>query len=117
MFPSEKTRKLENVHILLWLLKDTFWVLLLKLPGLIMIVPTVGVAAFLVFKARHDAKEFIFNLAVLCWILANSVWMIGEFFFEDGTRNLALVFFILGLGSIGYYYIRYYFIDKGYMKV
>ena len=112
MFPSEKIRKLENVHILLWLLKDTFWVLLLKIPGLIMIVPTIGVAAYLTLKSRHDAKEFIFNLAVLCWILANSVWMIGEFFFDDSTRPIALVFFILGLGSIGYYYARYYFSAK-----
>ena len=109
MFPSEKTRKLENVHILLWLLKDTFWVLLLKIPGLIMIVPTVGVAAFLVVKSRHDTKEFIFNTAVLCWILANSVWMIGEFFFDDGTRNVALVFFTLGLSFISFYYVRFYF--------
>lgn len=101
MFPSEKIRKLENVHILLWLIKDTFWLLLLKIPGLIMIVPTIGVAAFLTIKSRHDAKEFSFNLAVLCWILANSVWMIGEFFFDDTTRPIALVFFILGLGSLG----------------
>jgi hypothetical protein len=31
--------------------------------------------------------------------------MIGEFFFEDTTRPLALVFFMSGLGFIGYYYV------------
>ncbi len=109
MFPSEKIRKLENLHIVFWLVKDTFWVLLFKIPGLIMIVPTVAVAAYLTLKSRHDAKEFSFNLAVLCWILANSIWMIGEFFFDDGTRNFALFFFGCGLFSIGYYYLRFYF--------
>lgn len=37
------------------------------------------------------------NLAVIAWILANSTWMIGEFFFDDGIRPLALVFFGSGL--------------------
>ena len=109
MFPAEKIRTVENLHIFLWLLKDMCWVLLLKIPGLVMIIPTVGVAAYLVIKSRHHTKELLFNLAVLCWILANSIWMIGEFFFDDSTRGYALLFFLLGIGLTCFYYARFYF--------
>lgn len=108
MFPSEKLRSLENVHILLWLLKDLCWVLIWKQLGLIMIIPTIALAAYLAFHSRKNLKEFSFNLAVLFWIFANSVWMIGEFFYDDGTRNIALIFFIGGLLSILFYYARFY---------
>jgi hypothetical protein len=106
MFPTGSIRRLENTHILLWLLKDTFWVLNLKIPGLLMVLPTIAVAVFLTFRAREHIKEFFFNLAVLCWICANSTWMIGEFFFEDSLRFPALLFFISGLVSIGAFYVK-----------
>jgi len=109
MFPSEKTRSLENTHILLWLLKDICWLLIWKVLGLIMIIPTIGVAAFLTFHSRLHPKEFSFNLAVLCWIC--------EFFFDDGTRPIALVFFLLGLSSILYYYFRFYITNRQQNRV
>ncbi len=101
----EKIRKLENTHILLWLIKDACWVMEFKLMGVLMILPTVIVAFYLSFLSRFDRKELLHNLAVCCWILANSVWMIGEFFLNDSTRPAAAVFFLLGLSFVAIYYI------------
>ncbi len=100
-----KIRKLENTHILLWLIKDTCWVLEYKLMGVLMILPTVFVAFYLSYLSRNDRKEFLHNLAVCCWILANSTWMIGEFYLNDSTRPIAAAFFILGLTFVGVYYV------------
>lgn len=38
------------------------------------------------------------------WIIANGVWMGGEFYCEDCTRPYAIVFFSIGITVIGYYY-------------
>ena len=101
----EKIRKIENSHIILWLIKDTFWVMDVKVLGVIMIVPTIAVALYLTIISRRDRKEFLHSLAVCFWILANGTWMIGEFFYEDGLRPYALLFFLAGLLSIGIYYL------------
>ena len=37
-------RRIENLHILLWLLKDVCWALNFHIMGMIMIIPTVTVA-------------------------------------------------------------------------
>jgi len=98
----DQLRKLENVHILLWLLKDTCWIQDWHVAGVSMIVPTVGMAFYITWLSRTETKELLHNLAVCCWIVANSIWMLGEFFLEDSTRPFALVFFLLGLAFIGY---------------
>lgn len=98
-------RKIENLHILLWLLKDLFWVADFKLMGTIMIFPTLAVAFWLTYKMRKEVAELMHNLAVICWILANSTWMIGEFFWNDDTRLYATIFFCTGLGILGVFYV------------
>ncbi len=90
-------RKVENMHIACWLVKDTCWVLDLQLLGIIMIFPTLFIAFFITFKFRKLVSEFYHNLAVCFWIMANTTWMIGEFYFDDSLRPVATVFFIVGL--------------------
>jgi hypothetical protein len=97
-------REYENLHIVMWLLKDTCWVLLWKELGLFMIVPTLAVAFHITWIRRQIKSELFHNLAVSCWITANSIWMIGEFFFDDQLRPLATVFFILGIAAVAIYY-------------
>lgn len=104
-----KIRNLENTHILLWLIKDTCWVLNFKPLGVFMILPTICMAIYLTYLSRLDRKELLHNLAVTCWILANSIWMIGEFFFNDSTRYLAAAFFIIGLICVSLHYIGLFF--------
>lgn len=98
-------RKFENFHILLWLFKDLCWVTLSKTAGIVMIVPTLTLAIYITFTNRSDKAELAHNLAVCFWICANSVWMIGEFFYDDGLRPEAIVFFVLGLMAMLFYYV------------
>ncbi|MCS6820059.1 MAG: hypothetical protein RMJ53_10720 [Chitinophagales bacterium] len=100
-----RLRKTENIHILLWLLKDVCWVADFKTAGMIMAVPTLSVAFYITWKYRSMASELFHNLAVCCWITANIIWMTGEFFFDDNTRPLAICVFIAGLLIVSYYYI------------
>jgi hypothetical protein len=103
MVPA-RVRRFENLHIVLWLLKDTSWVLEWRTAGMIMIIPTVSAAFFITWLSRKNSSELFHNIAVCCWICANSVWMYGEFYYNDGMRGPATVFFILGLISVAIYY-------------
>lgn len=73
--------------------------------GVIMIAPTLAFAIFITWRNRFDKAELLHNLAICFWICANSVWMIGEFYFDDNTRGTAMFFFIAGLISMAYYYL------------
>ena len=98
-------RKMENLHILFWLVKDTCWCLTFKWLGLTMIFPTMLVAILICWRTRNIIAEFTHNLAVIFWIAANSVWMITEFFnYGDEARYYALIPFGLGLSVLIYYY-------------
>lgn len=88
----------------MWLLKDTCWVLSYKTAGMFMIIPTISVAVYLTYKLRKTTTELLHNLAVCSWIIANSVWMTGEFYAEDSYRPYATVFFGIGLLLMAYYY-------------
>ncbi|MCS6935560.1 MAG: hypothetical protein NZM35_10495 [Chitinophagales bacterium] len=105
-------REFENLHIVLWLLKDFCWVSEFKIAGMIMVLPTVGVGIYITWLSRFTRSDFYHNLAVCCWIIANCVWMTGEFFFNDGTRPLAKVFFISGLVLVSLYYLVFLRRDK-----
>ena len=76
-----------------------------KIPGLIMIIPTISVALHITWLYRQSSSELYHNLAVVSWIMANSVWMIGEFFFNDTLRPVAAVFFVIGLLLVLVYYL------------
>lgn len=100
-------RQYENLHILLWLIKDTCWISDFKIGGMVMIIPTFIAAIYIAYITRHRIPEFLHNIAVCCWITANCIWMIGEFYFEDTTRPYAIVFFASGLIVLAFYYLYY----------
>jgi hypothetical protein len=103
MFPNLRAH--ENLHIVLWLFKDLCWVMDLKIAGLVMIIPTFGMGLWITWQCRQDIGELLHCTAVVLWIMANGTWMIGEFFFDDGTRPLAATFFVLGLLVVSWYYM------------
>jgi hypothetical protein len=109
-----KFRRVENLHILLWLIKDACWALNLKYPALIMIIPTLLVAILITWQTLKITGELLHNLAIDFWITANCTWMIGEFFGWDanligpyGLRQFSLVPFGIGILILGYYYLVY----------
>lgn len=109
-----KFRKVENLHILLWLIKDACWALNFKIPALIMIIPTLLVAVVITFQTRKITSELLHNLAIDFWITANCTWMVGEFYGWDenligtwGLRQFAIIPFGIGLLILAYYYLIY----------
>lgn len=106
-------RKMENMHILFWLVKDISWCMDWKILGMLMIVPTLGVALVIAWRTRSLKSELAHNLAIIFWISANSYWMLSEFFGFDTVRigtitdgkHLAIIPFGIGLAILLYYYL------------
>jgi hypothetical protein len=105
-------RRMENMHIGFWLMKDISWCLIWKVLGITMIIPTLTVAIVIAWRTRDIKSELAHNLAVAFWITANSLWMISEFFHFDTMivwkeftgKHLALIPFITGAVILLYYY-------------
>ena len=99
-------RKIENLHIVFWLIKDLCWLMIWKPLGLIMIVPTLGAALLITWQTRLIKAELLHNIAVVLWICANSYWMLVEFYAKnEELRYYAAIPFVLGIIIIAYYYI------------
>ncbi|MBI2968851.1 MAG: hypothetical protein HYY40_13710 [Bacteroidetes bacterium] len=95
--------RFENIHIPLWLMKDTCWLLEWKVLGVFMIAPTLLVAVYIAVKTWH-VNSFWINLAVCCWIVANSWWMICEFTGRDEFKFFSGIPFVTGLLFVGIFY-------------
>lgn len=101
-------RRMENLHIVFWLLKDIGWCLIWKPPGIVMIFPTLII--LIVYRTRQLVSELCHNLAITLWITANSYWMISEFIGIDSNivtgwityKHLALIPFISGVICLAY---------------
>jgi len=94
----------ENLHIVLWLLKDLFWLMELHVAALVMVVPTLTMAFYIAWLSANDKVLLVHCIAVIFWILANSTWMIGDFFFQERGHGIAAGFFITGLSILAVYY-------------
>ena len=106
-------RKMENLHIVFWLLKDISWCMVWKPLGILMIFPTLIIAFVIAFRNRHYVSETAHNVAIVFWISANSYWMISEFagfdtklFYATYTyKHLAVVPFTIGILILAWYYL------------
>ncbi len=101
-------REYENLHIVFWLIKDTCWVMDWKIAGMTMIIPTLVVAIHIAWRSRKNIADLFHNTAVCLWISANATWMTGEFFFEDGLRQYAIIFFIAGIVVVSIFYLVHF---------
>jgi hypothetical protein len=103
----QKIRHYENLHIPLWLLKDTCWMLQWKIMGAIMIIPTITIAIIItIFSFRDKSDEFWINMAICFWIGANSYWMICEFTKHEAIKDYAGFPFLIGIICVAYFYIQ-----------
>ncbi len=108
-------RKMENLHIVFWLLKDISWCMFWRPLGIAMIFPTLIIAIVICWRTRHMISELCHNLAIVLWISANSYWMISEFFHFDTLviysgitfKHLAIIPFVAGILVLAYYYLWY----------
>jgi len=97
-------RKMENLHIPLWLLKDTCWMMEWKVLGICMIFPTVSMA-FLITYITRKTNEMYINIAICFWIMANAFWMCCEFFGHVEYKFYAGIPFVCGFISTAYFYL------------
>ena len=112
-----KYHKMENLHIVFWILKDISWCLFWKPLGIMMIIPTLTITIIIAFRTRKMVSELCHNIAISVWIFANSYWMVSEFLGFDehivtGSityKHLALVPFVIGVVSLAYYYLYWSF--------
>lgn len=108
-----KYRKMENMHIVFWLIKDISWCLLWKPLGIMMIFPTFIISLVIAWRTRHVVSELCHNVAISLWILANSYWMVTEFLGFDEMivlgnityKHLALIPFLSGGLALIFYYL------------
>ena len=100
-----KIKHYEYLHVVLWLIKDSCWMLGFKTLGTVMIVPTIGLAILIVYHTRKTTDLYI-NLAILCWIVANSFWMLMEFYSLLNYKGIASIPFALGFLCVGIFYYQ-----------
>ncbi len=101
----DRFRRIENLHILFWLMKDICWCMTWRTLGIAMLVPTLTVAILITWQTRKLKSELFHNLAVTFWICANGYWMIVEFFgVDEKLRIFTVIPFSIGLFFIVVYY-------------
>jgi hypothetical protein len=106
-------RKMENLHIVFWLLKDISWCMVWRPLGIAMIFPTLIIAIVIAWRNRQYMSEVCHNVAIVFWITANAYWMISEFlhfdtfalFGEYTFKHLAIMPFATGILILAYYYL------------
>jgi hypothetical protein len=106
-------RKMENLHIVFWLLKDISWCLIWKPLGIAMIFPTLIIAIVIAVRNRQFVSELCHNVAIVFWITANAYWMVSEFLHFDADvisgpityKHIAVIPFAIGIIILGYYYL------------
>ncbi len=106
-------RKMENLHIVFWLLKDISWCMVWKPLGIAMVFPTLIIAIIITIRNRQYISEVCHNLAIVFWITANSYWMMAEFFEFDTIpiyldityKYLAVIPFSIGILILTWYYL------------
>jgi hypothetical protein len=116
-------RRMENLHIVFWLLKDISWCLEWKLLGISMIFPTLVIAIVISIRTRKMVSELCHNLAIVFWITANSYWMVAEFFAFDENivtggiifKDLAVIPFVIGIAILAFYYLFFKWSRRGEM--
>ena len=109
VFPAsttlEQASRFDNMHVLLWLVKDTCWLLEWRALGTFMIAPTIAVAVLLAVRSRAD-RIFWINVAICFWITANSFWMLCEFFQHEELKNYAGIPFAFGFVAVATFYLK-----------
>lgn len=106
-------RRMENMHIVFWLMKDISWCMIWRELGLAMFIPTLTIAIMIAWRTRSIKAELAHNLAITFWITANGYWMISEFFGFDEVivwnwvtgKHMALIPFVTGALILLYYYV------------
>jgi hypothetical protein len=87
-------KKIERLHVPLWLVKDMFWMLGYGELSLLFAAPTIIISILLIMVKR--GSERYVELMMGFWLTANTFWMAHELF-KTNTKGIALVMFMYGI--------------------
>jgi hypothetical protein len=65
-----------KLHIISWIIKDSFWCLQLPTLAKIGIIPTIIFSLYILYK---DVENRLENLTITSWVMMNIFWMLHEF--------------------------------------
>src|SRR5580692_11438871 len=100
-------RVVENVPLILNLLKDSSWCYAWVWVGTIAVVPILSYQIYEIWKCRKDVHQTVRSVVAGLVLSANATWMFGDFYFgQDHLRNVARWVFSIGL-VIGVAYILF----------
>jgi len=100
-------RQFEKALIALWFLQDMSWFMEWRIIGVLTIVPTFIIAVIINWRLRDFRADFLYSMAVTCWVIANAFWMVSEFFsFDIKVKDLTIIPFTLGMFFIVLNHIR-----------
>ena len=91
---------LEHIYVIFWVMKDLFWglgtgtveglsgrtsegrkvVIFFESAAIISAAGSLFSFLMAAYLSRRNGTRFLDAVSGVCWILANSVWMVGEFF-------------------------------------
>lgn len=101
----QRNRVSENLHIILWLLKDMLWSMKCNM-AILLVAPAVAVSIRILYIYRDDNDAWYHNYAVCAWITANSVWMISDLLGkEEEFHPYVISLFAVGIITLLYYYL------------
>lgn len=91
-------RVVENVPLILNLLKDSSWCYAWVWVGTIAVVPILSYQIYSIWKCRGDVHATIGGIVSGMILSANAIWMFGDFYFgQDHFRNVARWLFSIGM--------------------
>lgn len=81
--------------MLFWIAKDLAWNRLNLTLWLSCMVPTLLIALDFIFiaattRSEDNAVDTIHFLAILMWVIGNSVWAYGDFFLQDYSEPMGM---------------------------
>ena len=91
-------RVVENVPLILNLLKDSSWCYAWVWVGTVAVVPILSYQIYTIWKCRKDVHATIHGAVSGMILSANAIWMFGDFYFgQDHFRNVARWMFSIGM--------------------
>lgn len=97
-FPVSKNI-LDTANSLFWFAADAAWMLGAVSVGLLCMVPTIVSGLLLLYVEKRKPVIFI-NLAINCWIMMNTFWMLSEGQPDGPYSTYSKVFFVLGVLAV-----------------
>jgi hypothetical protein len=90
---------IDTLNSISWFIMDSAWMLQWPTLAELMILPTVATGLVLLYVEKRRSLLLI-NVAICCWILMNTFWMLGDTHGQPALLFTARALFALGVLSV-----------------